>query len=241
MANILYLTVVEDLKKKIIDGKLKPDDMLKSESEMMKEYSVSRMTLRKSLSLLSNEGYIFSVPGKGNFVRKPETDIFQFRFSDHDSLDCEIDEIKLLSVNVEEPDSETRFNLGLKIGDQIIVLKRLSLCDNKPVALEIVVSAYKPNQPVVEDKLNFANYSKALESKLAFSLRKELKITIISVPKNVAKRLECPPEDFVFFINKKVIKKDTNQALSISKFYIKKECYSISLLTPEEDESKKIF
>lgn len=241
MANVLYLTVVEDIKKKIMDGLIKPDDMLKSESELMKEYLVSRMTLRKSLSLLSNEGYIYSVPGKGNFVRKPETDIFQFRFSDYDSLDCETDEIKLISVRVEEPDPETKFNLGMKPGDQVVVLERLSFCEHNPVAFEIVISPYIPNRPVVEDKLNFANYSKALESKMAFSIRKELEITLMATSENIEKRLKIPPGDMVFQINKKIIKKDTNQTLTISKFYIKKEFYSIKAGTPEEDDSKKIF
>jgi Transcriptional regulators len=221
MTNVLYLTIVEEIKKKIMEGLIIPGDMLKSESEMMKEYSVSRMTIRKSLSLLSNEGYIYSVPGKGNFVRKPEIDIFQLRFSDFDSLACETDEIKLISVRVEEPDPETRYEFGMKSGDQVVVLERLSFCEHKPIALEIVISPYISKKPVVEDILNFANYSKALESKLAFSIRKELEINVIAAPLNVAKCLETQPGDAIFLINKKIIKRDTNQILNINRFYIK--------------------
>ena len=138
MTNILYMTVVEDLKDKIMKGIYQPGDMLKSESEMMKEYSVSRMTLRKSLSLLSNAGYIYSVPGKGHFVCEPETDLYQFRFQDYDSLDCEIDKIKLTSVKIEDTGDKVRDLLGGGVTGKNVVLERMAFCAKNPVAIEMV-------------------------------------------------------------------------------------------------------
>jgi len=62
MSDVLYLAIVASLKDKILKSQLKPGDMLNSETALMNEYSASRMTIRKSLSLLSNEGYIYFVP-----------------------------------------------------------------------------------------------------------------------------------------------------------------------------------
>lgn len=241
MTQALYMTIVEDLKNKILTGSIKPGDMLKSESEMMKEYSVSRMTLRKSLSFLSNAGYIYSVPGKGYFVRTPESDLYQFRFHDHESLDCVVDNIKLLSVKVEDVQGEGQELLGAPKNRRIIVLERMSFCDNIPVAVEFVYFPYEKNKPVVEDKLNFANYPKALETHLAFAIKRELEIRLTGAPEQVAERLLCRTGEPVFLITKKVLKKGTREIISASKFYIKKEYYTIKAVTPEEDDSKKVF
>ncbi|EPS54521.1 trehalose operon repressor, partial [Clostridium botulinum Af84] len=46
------------------------------ENEMMKEYNVSRDTIRKALNLLESNGYIQKVKGKGSFV----LDINKFDF-----------------------------------------------------------------------------------------------------------------------------------------------------------------
>ncbi|AOT70990.1 GntR family transcriptional regulator [Geosporobacter ferrireducens] len=241
MANVLYLSVVEDIKKRIISGALGPGDMLKSESELMKEYDVSRMTLRKSLSLLSNQGYIYSVPGKGNFIRKPDVDTYEFRFNQYDSLLTEIDEIKLLSVIIDTAPGDIQSNLSLKSGEQVVRIERLIYSDHRPIALEIVYTSYIPNKPVVEDKLNFANYSKALETKLAFGIKKELAIRIVEADRDLCKKLNIVESEDVFLVSKKTLKKENNAPLTYSLFYIKKEFFILTAKTPEEDDSRKIF
>lgn len=241
MANVLYLSVVENLKKKITSGILQPDDMLNSESELMKEYNVSRMTLRKSLSLLSNEGYIYSVPGKGYFIRKPDVDIYQFRFNEYDNLLTDIDKIKLLSVTIDEPTGDIINNLTIKKDQQVVRIERLVHCSEEPIAYEIGFTPYIPNKPVIEDKINFANYSKALEMKLAFSIKKEIEIKLIHADKNITNKLKLLENEKVFQVTKKTLKKDNNNSLNYSIFYIKTKYFILSAKTPEEDESKKIF
>ncbi len=64
----LYENVYEDLKKKISQGGLKPDERLKTESELVEEYQVSTITIKKALSMLADEGVIKRIRGKGSFV-----------------------------------------------------------------------------------------------------------------------------------------------------------------------------
>ena len=124
MSDVLYLAIVASLKDKILKSQLKPGDMLNSETSLMNEYSASRMTIRKSLSLLSNEGYIYSVPGKGNFVCKPEVDIFQFKFNKYDGLNTHIDEVKLNSVKVMYPSKKIDKILNLDENQKAVEVKR---------------------------------------------------------------------------------------------------------------------
>lgn len=62
-----YLTLMEELKEKIISGRIQPGEKLPSENQFTVQYSLSRHTVRKALSLLEQEGYIEACHGKGTF------------------------------------------------------------------------------------------------------------------------------------------------------------------------------
>jgi GntR family transcriptional regulator len=176
VSEVLYLSIVEKLKKKIMENKYKPGDMLESEAAMMKEFHASRMTIRKSLSLLSNEGYIYSVPGKGNFICVPETNLYQFRFNKYEDLTVPIEEVKLLDVSVIEGEGGTeKIREKLRIrnnGGKILKASRILLSGEKNVAVEYIYFMYLPNRPVVESQLKFANHLEGIEQQLAFPLKR---------------------------------------------------------------------
>lgn len=63
-----YVSIYNELVGDIENGILKNGEKLKSESDLMKQYDVSRDTIRKSLNLLEQNGYIQKLKGKGSFV-----------------------------------------------------------------------------------------------------------------------------------------------------------------------------
>lgn len=71
-----YLVIYNDIINKIENGDYIANDKLASEKEMMDEYRVSRDTVRKSLNMLEQNGYIQKKKGKGSFV----LDINKFNF-----------------------------------------------------------------------------------------------------------------------------------------------------------------
>lgn len=62
-----YLQIEEDLKNMILSEEIRPGDRLPSENVLSGRYSVSRQTVRKALSDLENEGYVYAVHGSGTF------------------------------------------------------------------------------------------------------------------------------------------------------------------------------
>jgi len=57
---------VEDaLRKAVLDGQLKTGDRLPAETELARQFSVSRPTIREALSALETQGLIRKVPGAG--------------------------------------------------------------------------------------------------------------------------------------------------------------------------------
>jgi GntR family transcriptional regulator len=68
----LYSQIREVLRAAILDGSYPPHAQVPSESELMVQHGVSRITVRQALADLQNEGLIFKVHGKGSFVSKPK-------------------------------------------------------------------------------------------------------------------------------------------------------------------------
>ncbi len=63
-----YQRVKEHIIEYIISNNLKYNDPIKSEIELMKEFNVSRHTIRKSIGDLVNEGWLYKHQGRGTFV-----------------------------------------------------------------------------------------------------------------------------------------------------------------------------
>ncbi|WP_327129532.1 FadR/GntR family transcriptional regulator [Streptomyces sp. NBC_01727] len=63
--------VEEQLRLTILSGELKSGEMLPPESELARQFNVSRTTLREALRSLTTQGLLYKVPGSrgGNFVR----------------------------------------------------------------------------------------------------------------------------------------------------------------------------
>ncbi|WP_414151561.1 GntR family transcriptional regulator [Acetobacterium carbinolicum] len=241
MSDVLYLAIVTSLKDKILKSQLKPGDMLNSETALMQEYSASRMTIRKSLSLLSNEGYIYSVPGKGNFVCKPEVDIFRFKFNKYDGLNIQIDNVKLISVKVIRPVRQIARILNLEDNQKAVEVKRILYSDDKEIAMEIIYLPYVHHQPVIEDMLKFANYMKPVEEKLAFVLDKSLDITVVMPSEEVREKLCLSENEPIFEITELIRNEATQQILQYAWFYVSPKYLSIKAATPKDSEDKRIF
>lgn len=63
-----YLAIYNEYAEKIETGKLRHNAKLPSENELAEMYGASRETVRKALNLLSQNGYIQKIKGKGSFV-----------------------------------------------------------------------------------------------------------------------------------------------------------------------------
>lgn len=71
-----YVSIYHEIVSNIENGTLEINSKLPSEATLMNEYNVSRDTIRKSLNLLEQNGYIQKIKGKGSFV----LDINKFNF-----------------------------------------------------------------------------------------------------------------------------------------------------------------
>ena len=69
MIKSIYRQLMDSIKRKILSGELAVGDKLESERDMSKKYNISRMTVRKALKFLENEGVLESIRGSGTYVK----------------------------------------------------------------------------------------------------------------------------------------------------------------------------
>lgn len=177
MTNPVYLQIVEDIKNKISSGELKPGDAIASEAALCREYNTSRMTVRKGLAVLASEGYIYSIPGKGNFVAKPELNKYTVYYDEmHNSINS-VDRIKLLEVNIIIPDEKLAADLQTTRNKNVIVIRRLFFTEGRPVAYDVKYLPYQKGMPVVEKEIEQATFPEIMSKSIPlFALKKEIVI-----------------------------------------------------------------
>jgi len=67
----IYEQVVDNYKRLIITGVLKPSDRVPSVRDMAKELTVNPNTVQKAYRELESQGYFYTVLGQGNFISEP--------------------------------------------------------------------------------------------------------------------------------------------------------------------------
>ncbi len=64
----IYEQVRDNIRQVIVSGVLPPASKIPSIKELAAELAINPNTIQRAYIELENEGYIFSVPGRGNFV-----------------------------------------------------------------------------------------------------------------------------------------------------------------------------
>ena len=138
----LYVRIQEYIAELILSGKIKPEDKLRSEREFSDELGVSRMTVRKAMTELVNEGLLERRHGSGTYVAKPKV-----TYEDHEMVNyiqaMQSRNISTSSqlLDLEEIVASRRLSetLMIEIGDPIIRVSLLRLANRIPVILERVI------------------------------------------------------------------------------------------------------
>ncbi|MGW2478013.1 GntR family transcriptional regulator [Streptomyces sp. NPDC001665] len=125
----------------LIDEGLEPHTPLPSERELMQQYGVSRMTVRRALERLAQENRVYRVQGAGTFVADPSTitkSIYLTSFSEDIRSRRMKPASQLLLLERAEADVACARDLFLAPGSPVVHLERLRLADGEPMCLENV-------------------------------------------------------------------------------------------------------
>lgn len=127
--------ILDEIKK----GRLKPGDLLPAEMELGEIYNLSRTTVRQAVIELVGEGYLYRVKGKGTFVAKPK--LVQDFMRTIESYAEQMKRLglmpktKVLKNEMMKADEEVVKALGIRIGDEVVLLRRLRFANDEPIVI----------------------------------------------------------------------------------------------------------
>lgn len=173
----LYYQLENLLREKILSGAFVAGDRLPTESDLVRDYGVSRITVRQALTALAEEGLIERQQGRGTFVAERRTRRRPFEGAIHltGSLDELIDmaldtPIKVLETTRIEADQREAELLGLQSGEPVYRFKRLRLREGKPFSLIVNYLPAEIGARFTNEELSSGSLLRLIETKFGAPL-----------------------------------------------------------------------
>jgi len=137
----LYARIQEYIAELILSGKLAPDSKIQSERDFSDDLGVSRMTVRRAITELVNEGLLERKHGSGTYVAKPKITYESSELANY-TLAMQRRNIAVASQLLEfgEVVASRRLaeSLQIEIGNPIYRIAMLRFANRVPVILERV-------------------------------------------------------------------------------------------------------
>jgi GntR family transcriptional regulator len=136
----LYQKLAEDIKRQIADGILKENEKRPPELELSKEYSVSRVTVRKAMEILADGGYVKKHQGIGTFVAARKLNRIHDKgmgFTDLCETEGKTPSAELISAEWITATVPMAQHLGIEEGERVLKISRIRRIDGVPVMLEV--------------------------------------------------------------------------------------------------------
>lgn len=134
----LYYQVKESLLEKIKRRQFNVGDLIPSESELQENYQVSRITIRRAVQELVQEGHLHTQQGKGTFVSKPkasqELNLITSWVETVTALGMR-PESRVIRFCEEQAPANIAKILDVPVGDKILRLERVRFADDEPICL----------------------------------------------------------------------------------------------------------
>lgn len=135
----LYQKIYSEIKQTIINGTLSQSEKLPSENKLCQIYNVSRITIRKALDLLTEEGWVVKIQGKGSFAN-PDAKLRSkitgpARFSEFASSQGSTHKSIILKREIIRDDSIAK-KLGINHDEDLLFIKRVLTLNEEPLMID---------------------------------------------------------------------------------------------------------
>ena len=152
----LYQQIKSLLMRSLQGGEWKPGEAIPSEIELAARFKVSQGTVRKAIDDLATENLLVRRQGKGTFVATHAEERTQYRF-----LRLQPDEgptagmrRRFLDCRRLRPPADVARALGLKAGDNVVLVRRLLLAADTPVVLDEIWLPATPFKGLSAERLS---------------------------------------------------------------------------------------
>jgi GntR family transcriptional regulator len=137
----IYIQLAQSLRQQIVEGRFVAGDALPSERDLCALMGASRVTVRKAIELLIDEGLLSRRQGSGTFVtpRIQAPGSFLTSFTEDAAARGETSDTIWVEKALGTASEEEARLLDLDLGAAVIILRRVRMADGEPLAIEHAV------------------------------------------------------------------------------------------------------
>ena len=158
----LYLQLKKILRTAVVNGEYVPGQQIPTEQELMKQYNVSRITVRRAIQELINEKYLIKSQGKGTFVSQTRLsrELVKLKsFTEGCEDNHQVAKSQVLSVTVDKANKHDISRLGVSAEDKVIHITRLRFRDDVPFLIEHSYYPYPQYELLLHHNLSGSIYA----------------------------------------------------------------------------------
>jgi GntR family transcriptional regulator len=222
-ASPLYVQLAQKLAQAIRDGRYQADEALPSERVLSESLQLSRVTARKAIDQLVEQGLVVRRRGSGNYIapklEQPLTRLTSFSEELHQRGFTPSSRWLKRQVSAAAPDEQ--LSLGLSTGSRVVRLERLRLADDVIMAYETTVL---PEHVLPEPSQVESSLYAYLAQRGKAPVRALQHIRALNAEPRLADLLEVPNGQAVLFITR-VGYLDTGQPVELTHSYCRSDYY----------------
>ena len=226
----LYQQLYEQLEGRIRSGQWKPGDRIPPESELLSQYEVSRITVRKVLAMLVAEGLLVRERGRGSFVASPKLEHGMttiVSFTDDMRQRGFSPGTKIIFMGLVPAPRAIADALSVPEGEELARIDRLRLADEQPMCVEESFLLHRHLPGILEHDL--ANDSLREIKQRVYGIRwSRARQTIQAVPAapEIARLLSVKTGAPLLFFDRVTFSQD-NVAMEYLRVYYRADRYTL--------------
>ena len=228
----LYEQVADELRTRITVGALPAGAPLPSESAVIADFKVSRITARKALDVLLGEGLIVRRQGKGSFVAPPriQQDLHSLKgFAELMAERGPAQAMQVVEFGVVPADARAAHALRLGAGDPVLRIGRRHDVSDKPVAFAHIYVPARFGSSFSFEEVSATPIYTLLGRKAQVEIKRATQVVrATAADAGTAKLLGVPKSAPVLMIER-VTYSGHEEAVEFIVFFYRSDCYELSM------------
>jgi len=135
----LYRKIASEMKHRIESGQWKKGEAIPTENRLVDEFNTSRVTIRKAIDVLQQEGLLYKIQGSGTYVKekKFEHNLYTLKsFTEEMKIEGRSIHSNIIEFSMQSAGKSIANQLNIQPDEKVFFVRRQRMVDDVPLVVE---------------------------------------------------------------------------------------------------------